>query len=213
MVLYRRQPVEPRNLLLDWPPPPYPATYDIKSSKAFRYNSLPRLCNWSSSILRSSRVTISPELTLWARLCVTSNQVYRSRVRESLKYDSRTRDAFKRKVSAESIGCACGRSTSAKKFGICGWVGMWFFNFHFTLFLKILNCILFGFSSIYRMSTVNYLLQKVSGKKETSTFFLRGIYHKGGLGLEHKSSSSKTTTPHESAKTKLPIQYLLYWAI
>lgn len=35
-----------------------------------------------------------------ARLCVTSNQVYRSRVRES-KYDSRMISAFKRKVSAE----------------------------------------------------------------------------------------------------------------
>ena len=31
-----------------------------------------------------------------------SNQVYRSRVRESLKYDSRMIDAFNRRVSAES---------------------------------------------------------------------------------------------------------------
>ena len=33
----------------------------------------------------------------------------------SLKYDSRMKAAFWRKVSAESVGCACGKSTSSKK--------------------------------------------------------------------------------------------------
>lgn len=75
--------------------------------------------------------------------------------------------AFYPKTFAESSACACGRSTSAKKFGMFGGVGgvgmCFFFNFnHFNLFFH-LNFIFFFltlFVLVYRMSTVKYLLQK-----------------------------------------------------
>lgn len=108
------------------------------------YNSLPGFCNKSSTRLRSSRVTISTELTVWPSFCMMSKHENGSRG-ISLKKDCRMIADFSRKRSAKSIGCACGKSTSTKKFGLFGGVGMWFLNFnplHLNLILFNLNFIL-----------------------------------------------------------------------
>ena len=64
-------------------------------------------------------------------------------------------------------------------FGGVGGVGMWFFNFnHFNLFFHLNFIFLTLFVLVYRMSTVNYLLQKDSDKKIrayiTDTFLKSG---------------------------------------
>lgn len=141
------------------------------SSTAFRYNSLPWFCNWSTSIWISSRVTLSPRLILVLVFepCPTrcrgpdewKNWIqYWRRLRQwwlpfTLKHSPNRRPVpGAGPLQPKSSGCSEGSGELGCVFFLILTTLTFFFHLNFIFFFLTL------FVLVYRMSTVKYLLQK-----------------------------------------------------